>query len=356
MRRLAAARRDVDDRRHAGAGVARRGAGDARAARQRHAAAAHHRLRLLQSQSRRAGASGSPITCAQPARRSCRASGCGRCAPARWCWRPARTSGRWCSPTTTGRASCWPRACASIVNRYGVLPGRRAVIVTTGASAYHGGSSTWRSRRSRSRSSICGRDANAGRSCARPCAPGIEVLTGHTVLGTRGPRPRHAASSSPGSTTTGEPGARRTLACDCVGMSGGWTPAVHLFSQSRGKLAFDAALDAFVPGASAQAERSAGAAAAPIDLAACLADGLRRPAAAARRQRSAPREPRSASGRSRHAAAGWPQAGQGVRRFPERRHGQGHRARRARGLRVDRARQALHHHRHGDRPGQDLAT
>ena len=43
-----------------------------------------------------------------------------------------------------------------------------------------------------------------------------------------------------------------------------------------------------------------------------------------------------------------------LRRLPERRHRQGHRARRARGLRVDRARQALHHHRHGDRPGQDL--
>ena len=37
-------------------------------------------------------------------------------------------------------------------------------------------------------------------------------------------------------------------------MSGGWTPSVHLFSQSRGKLRFDTGLDAFVPGTSAQAE------------------------------------------------------------------------------------------------------
>ena len=44
---------------------------------------------------------------------------------------------------------------------------------------------------------------------------------------------------------------------------------------------------------------------------------------------------------------------QSVRRFPERRHRQGYRARRARGLRVDRAPQALHHARHGDRSGQD---
>ena len=31
-------------------------------------------------------------------------------------------------------------------------------------------------------------------------------------------------------------------------MSGGWTPTVHLFSQSRGKLRFDEELQAFVPG------------------------------------------------------------------------------------------------------------
>ena len=46
--------------------------------------------------------------------------------------------------------------------------------------------------------------------------------------------------------------------------------------------------------------------------------------------------------------------GQGLRRFPERRDRQGHPARRARGHALDRARQALHHQRHGDRPGQDL--
>ena len=44
---------------------------------------------------------------------------------------------------------------------------------------------------------------------------------------------------------------------------------------------------------------------------------------------------------------------QGVRRFPERRDVDGHRARRARRLPLGRALEALHHARHGDRPGQD---
>ena len=65
----------------------------------------------------------------------------------------------------------------------------------------------------------------------------------------------------------------RTLACDALLMSGGWTPSVHLFSQSRGKLAFDEALQLFKPGASAQRERSAGACNAAFDLAGALNEG-----------------------------------------------------------------------------------
>ena len=56
-------------------------------------------------------------------------------------------------------------------------------------------------------------------------------------------------------------------------MSGGWTPSVHLFSQSRGKLVFDEALQVFKPGASVQRERSAGACNATFDLKGALAEG-----------------------------------------------------------------------------------
>ena len=44
---------------------------------------------------------------ASPARAS-RAIATGRSAPAPSCWRPARSSGRWCFPAMTGQASCWP--------------------------------------------------------------------------------------------------------------------------------------------------------------------------------------------------------------------------------------------------------
>jgi len=111
--------------------------------------------------------------------------------------------------------------------------------------------------------SDCAQEAAAAR------AAGCEVLTGHTILGSHG-RKRVAGLVVAPVDASGAVSATRTLACDCVGLSGGWTPAVHLFSQSRGKLVFDATIDAFIPGASVQAERSAGAARGTYQLAACL--------------------------------------------------------------------------------------
>jgi sarcosine oxidase subunit alpha len=69
------------------------------------------------------------------------------------------------------------------------------------------------------------------------------------------------------------PGGMRRIECDALLMSGGWTPTVHLFSQSRGKLAFDQALEVFRPGASVQRERSAGTCNATFVLADALAEG-----------------------------------------------------------------------------------
>jgi sarcosine oxidase, subunit alpha len=97
-------------------------------------------------------------------------------------------------------------------------------------------------------------------------AAGIEVIAGAAILGVDGRlrvnavRIRHM-------------GKDRTVACDALLMSGGWAPSVHLFSQSRGKLVFDEALQLFKPGASTQRERSAGSCNATFDLAGALAEG-----------------------------------------------------------------------------------
>ncbi|MGO9421553.1 sarcosine oxidase subunit alpha family protein [Roseiarcus sp.] len=69
------------------------------------------------------------------------------------------------------------------------------------------------------------------------------------------------------------PGGMRVIACDALLMSGGWTPSVHLVSQSRGKLVFDEALEVFRPEAPVEGQRSAGACNATFGLAEALAEG-----------------------------------------------------------------------------------
>ena len=125
MRRLVAARPDVDGGRHAGAGVARRGDGDAPCPRQRDDPDPHHGIRLLQSQSYRAGRADhrSPAATGREAAARADVAGAGRPGDP---GDRSPSSGRWCSPTTIGRASCWPRACASMSTAMPCCPaGRR---------------------------------------------------------------------------------------------------------------------------------------------------------------------------------------------------------------------------------------
>lgn len=78
-------------------------------------------------------------------------------------------------------------------------------------------------------------------------------------------------------------GKRTRQGCDAVLMAGGFTPSVHLFSQSRGKLVWDEELQAYLPGQSAEAERSAGACRGRFGLEEALADGAEAGRAAAER-------------------------------------------------------------------------
>ena len=61
--------------------------------------------------------------------------------------------------------------------------------------------------------------------------------------------------------------------CDAVLMAGGFTPSVHLFSQSRGKLSWDENLQAYLPDSSPEALQSAGACRGRFALDAALEDG-----------------------------------------------------------------------------------
>ncbi|MBN8955016.1 MAG: sarcosine oxidase subunit alpha, partial [Rhizobiales bacterium] len=105
-------------------------------------------------------------------------------------------------------------------------------------------------------------------------AAGMRIETASTVVETTGRR--HVRSARIGHLgTDGAVRASEAPGVDLVLMSGGWTPSVHLFSQSRGKLAYDVDNGIYLPSQSAQRERSAGACRGVFALADVLSDGYR---------------------------------------------------------------------------------
>jgi sarcosine oxidase subunit alpha len=164
------------------------------------------------------------------------------------------------------------------LNRYGVRVGSRAVIVTATDVAYQ----TALDLHAAGVTVAAIADLRAAPHGELPEAArraGIEVIAASTVLGTDGDLRVSRISLGRMQNGTVQPGQR--FNCDVVLMSGGFTPSVHLFSQSRGKLAWNEALQSFVPGQSAENERSAGACRGIYELAEVLADGARAGAAAA---------------------------------------------------------------------------
>jgi len=64
------------------------------------------------------------------------------------------------------------------------------------------------------------------------------------------------------------------VSCDCICVSGNWTPTVHLSSQSGNKLKFDEKINAFIPSQSRQNETSIGSANGSFTLKQSLGDGF----------------------------------------------------------------------------------
>jgi len=122
-------------------------------------------------------------------------------------------------------------AALAYLRRYAVLVGRRIVVATNNDSAYE----------------VAGALAKAGaditlvemRKDALPAAPsGVKLLAGRVLVSARGGMHVEGVTLDDGT----------SLAADSVVVSGGWTPTVHLFCQARGKLAWDEARAAFLPG------------------------------------------------------------------------------------------------------------
>jgi sarcosine oxidase subunit alpha len=151
-------------------------------------------------------------------------------------------------------------ALADYAELYGVRVGRQVVLVTTNDSAYADarllqaagarsrwstpGATRWRAAR-RNR-----RKRTASRSCGALCRcwPRAPAMSPHWSFA------RWWGKAS---------GEERTLACDAIGMAGGWNPAIHLYSHSGGKARWDDGAVCFKPGAAMPQQASVGACNAP---------------------------------------------------------------------------------------------
>jgi len=65
-----------------------------------------------------------------------------------------------------------------------------------------------------------------------------------------------------------------TISCDCICVSGNWTPTVHLSSQSGNKLKFEEKINAFIPNLSRQKESTIGSANGKFTLKETLEEGF----------------------------------------------------------------------------------
>ncbi|MFG2276391.1 sarcosine oxidase subunit alpha family protein [Streptomyces chartreusis] len=174
------------------------------------------------------------------------------------------------------------------LNRYGVLPGRHAVVLTTNDSAYAAALDL--AAAGLSVTAVVDTRPEPGEWAERARAAGIEVLAGHAVTGTAGEARLSAVTVAP----YGESAGQREFAADLLLVSGGWNPVVHLFSQSGGRLRHDEALGSFVPDSTRQAVEVAGAASGAADLAAVLAQGAAAGARAVEAEGYPPATPRLA--------------------------------------------------------------
>jgi sarcosine oxidase subunit alpha len=137
-------------------------------------------------------------------------------------------------------------AARKFLNHYGVTPGRRIGVFAACDSAWHAAFDLRQAGVEIVAVADC-RDTVDPALLARAGALHIPAFPAHAVVSTSGRLRVRSMTVSP---VAG--GGSRRHEIDCLLMSGGWTPSVHLFSQSRGRLEFDAATGAFLPGTAAE--------------------------------------------------------------------------------------------------------
>jgi len=158
-------------------------------------------------------------------------------------------------------------------NQFGVLPGQRVAIFANNDSAYRAAASLAAAGATIAaivdvRPAI----SDAARSLAERA--GGELLLGHAVCGTRGGSALSGIEIRRFDLGSGAlPGDARTVSADCLAVSGGWSPVIHLASQAGQRPEWSAGIQAFLPPKPTQNWTGAGAFTGSATTAEALAEG-----------------------------------------------------------------------------------
>ena len=157
---------------------------------------------------------------------------------------------------------------------YGVLVGKKPIIFTNNDSAYdtaiefkkNGIDPIIIDTRNDSQSSV----ANEAKSL------NISIKFSHGVVNTKGYLRLNSATIGKFNSDKSGYEKLENISCDCICVSGNWTPTVHLASQSGNKLKFNETIDAFIPDQSKQNENTIGSAKGSFTLKESLEDGFKK--------------------------------------------------------------------------------
>jgi len=134
-------------------------------------------------------------------------------------------------------------AARAYAERFGVAAGRRAVVFTNNDSAYDAVLAL-RTAGVEIAAIVDSRAAGPGRYMRdRAALAGIAVRHGH-VIDTDGEGVLTGVLVAPADPSA----APERIGCDLLAVSGGWNPALQLYSWPGGRLRYDAGIAAFVPG------------------------------------------------------------------------------------------------------------
>jgi len=155
---------------------------------------------------------------------------------------------------------------------YGVLVGRKPIIFTNNDSAYdtaiefkkNGINPLVVDTRTNSDSSVISEAKNLN----------IDIKFFHGIANTKGHLKVNSATIGKFNSDKSSYENLEEVSCDCICVSGNWTPTVHLSSQSGNKLEFNETIDAFIPSQSRQKESTIGSANGSFTLKQALEDGF----------------------------------------------------------------------------------